>query len=196
MITEDQLELLLEEQKRRPGELLGKVAESLGFINDEQLAQALAEQMGMRVVNLGELKIAARRAGENHRADGPNVPRGADRVCRQHAHRWRCAIRKSSPFATSCARFLGYDIKAMVATERDVLKALEKFYASGTESVESLVSDMEDDEELRSAAEAMDTDGPLDLTSVEAMADSAPVRKLLNMVLLDGHPRPCQRLAL
>ena len=48
MITEDQLELLLEEQKRRPGELLGKVAEALGFINDDQLAQALAEQMGMR----------------------------------------------------------------------------------------------------------------------------------------------------
>ena len=30
----------------------------------------------------------------------------------------------------------------------------------------------------------MDSDGPVDLTSVEAMADSAPVRKLLNMVLL------------
>ena len=80
--------------------------------------------------------------------------------------------------------FFGYDIKAMVATEAAVLKALEKFYATGTESVESLVSDMEEDDELRKAAEAMDTDGPLDLTSVEAMADSAPVRKLLNMVLL------------
>ena len=71
----------------------------------------------------------------------------------------------------------------MVATEAAVLKR-GKFYASGTESVESLVSDMEEDENFSRAAEAMDADGPLDLTSVEAMADSAPVRKLLNMVLL------------
>src|SRR5262245_26159095 len=56
-ITEEQLEMLLEEQKRRSGELLGKVAESLGYISDEQLAQALGEQMGMRVVNLGETTL-------------------------------------------------------------------------------------------------------------------------------------------
>ena len=34
MITEDQLETLLEEQKRRPGDLLGKVAESLGYLTE------------------------------------------------------------------------------------------------------------------------------------------------------------------
>jgi type IV pilus assembly protein PilB len=65
-----------------------------------------------------------------------------------------------------------------------VQKALAKFYATGSESVESLVSDMEADDDLREAAEAAEAEGALDLTSVEAMADSAPVRKLLNMVLL------------
>ena len=29
-ITDDQLEMLLDEQRRRPGELLGKLAESMG----------------------------------------------------------------------------------------------------------------------------------------------------------------------
>jgi type IV pilus assembly protein PilB len=183
MITEDQLELLLEEQKRRPGELLGKVAEALGFINDDQLAQALAEQMGMRVVNLGELKVP------------PDV---LAKITEPMAQMYRVVPIEFADNTLTVAMcdpqkltirdelrtFLGYDVKAMVATEAAMLKALEKFYASGTESVESLVSDMEEDEELRRAAEAMDTDGPLDLTSVEAMADSAPVRKLLNMVLL------------
>jgi type IV pilus assembly protein PilB len=183
MIAEDQLELLLEEQKRRPGELLGKVAEALGFINDDQLSQALAEQMGMRVVNLGELKVP------------PDV---LAKITEPMAQMYRVVPIEFSDNTLTVAMcdpqkltildelrtFLGYDIKAMVATEGAVMKALEKFYASGTESVESLVSDMEEDEELRRAAEAMDTDGPLDLTSIEAMADSAPVRKLLNMVLL------------
>jgi type IV pilus assembly protein PilB len=79
---------------------------------------------------------------------------------------------------------LGYNIKAMVATEREVIKALERYYASGTESVESIVADLEADEELAAAAEAVSGEGPIDLTSAEALADSAPVRKLLNMVLL------------
>jgi type IV pilus assembly protein PilB len=183
MITEDQLELLLEEQKRRPGELLGKVAESLGYITEEQLAQALAEQMSMRVVPLGELTLA------------PDV---LARITEPMAQLYRvipiefeddtltiamCDPQKLT-IRDELRTLLGYDIKAMVATERDVERALEKFYASGTESVESLVSNMEDDAELREAAEALGREGPMDLTSVEAMADSEPVRKLLNMVLL------------
>jgi type IV pilus assembly protein PilB len=43
---------------------------------------------------------------------------------------------------------------------------------------------MEEDEELSAASAALGREGPIDLTSVEALADSAPVRKLLNMVLL------------
>jgi type IV pilus assembly protein PilB len=50
--------------------------------------------------------------------------------------------------------------------------------------VESLVHDMDTDEDLAAAASAVSAEGPIDLTSVEALADSAPVRKLLNMVLL------------
>jgi type IV pilus assembly protein PilB len=182
-ITDDQLELLLEEQKRRPGELLGKVAETLGYVTEEQLAQALAEQMGMRVVNLGEMNIA------------PDV---IAKVTEPMAQLYRvvpiefeenmltvamCDPQKLT-IRDELRTLLGYDIKAMVATERDVLKAIGRFYAASGESVESLVADMEEDEALKKAAAAMEGDGPLDLTSVEAMADSAPVRKLLNMVLL------------
>lgn len=182
-ITDDQLELLLEEQKRRPGELLGKVAETLGYVTEEQLAQALAEQMGMRVVNLGELNIA------------PDV---IAKVTEPMAQLYRVVpieFEENTLTIAMCdpqkltirdelRTLLGYEIKAMVATERDVLKAVGRFYAASSESVESLVADLEDDEALKRAAEAMEGDGPLDLTSVEAMADSAPVRKLLNMVLL------------
>jgi type IV pilus assembly protein PilB len=182
LITEDQLETLLEEQKRRPGELLGKVAESLGYINEEQLAQALAEQMSMRVVNLADMTIE---------------PEVLARVTEPMAQLYRvipiefeddtltiamCDPQKLS-IRDELRTLLGYDIKARVATERDVVKALEQYYASGSESVESLVADLEDDQKLKDAAGAVD-DGPLDLTSVEAMADSEPVRKLLNMVLL------------
>ena len=56
-ITDDQLETLLEEQSQQPGQLLGKVAESQSLINEEQLAQALAEQFGMQVIHLADTVI-------------------------------------------------------------------------------------------------------------------------------------------
>jgi type IV pilus assembly protein PilB len=54
----------------------------------------------------------------------------------------------------------------------------------GGESVETLIADMEQDDDLQAAVAAIESDETLDLTSVEALAESAPVRKLLNMVLL------------
>ncbi len=57
-ITDDQLQLLLEEQQQQPGALLGKLAEDMALITDEQLAQALAEQQGMRVVTLSEMTLS------------------------------------------------------------------------------------------------------------------------------------------
>jgi type IV pilus assembly protein PilB len=79
---------------------------------------------------------------------------------------------------------LGYDIHICVATEPEIQKVIEKVYSADNESVESLVEDLEADNELAAAAAAAGKEGVTDLTSVEALAESAPVRKLLNMVLL------------
>jgi len=182
-INDEQLELLLEEQQQRPGELIGKVAESMGLITDEQLAQALAEQMGMQVVSLGDLVIAQ---------DVLNyITEPMAQLYRIVPISFRndvltiamCDPQKLS-ILDELRNFLGYDVRSVVATERDVLAALDRYYASGSESVEGLVASMEEDSDLAAAGSALDKDGPIDLTSVEALADSAPVRKLLNMVLL------------
>jgi len=182
-ITDDQLEALLEEQSQQPGQLLGKVAESQGLVNEEQLAQALAEQFGMQVIHLADTVIP------------PNVLNLVTETMAQMYRIVPVSFRDNTLTIALCdpqnlaiqdelRTFLGYEIRAVVATERDILKALDRFYAASGESVESLVHDMDEDEELAAAAEAIDSDGPIDLTSVEALADSAPVRKLLNMVLL------------
>ena len=181
-ITDEQLEELLEEQQQHPGQLLGKIAESQGLINEEQLAQALAEQWGMQVIHLADTVVP------------PNV---LNLVTDSMAQMYRIvpiSFKDNTLTIALCdpqnlsiqdelRTFLGYEIRAVVATERDILKALDRYYAA-QESVESLVSDMDSDEDLAAAAEAVNAEGPIDLTSVEALADSAPVRKLLNMVLL------------
>ncbi|HEX3726367.1 MAG TPA: ATPase, T2SS/T4P/T4SS family [Pirellulales bacterium] len=182
-ITDDQLEELLGEQQQHPGQLLGKLAESQGLINEEQLAQALAEQWGMQVIHLGDTVVP------------PNVLNLVTETMAQLYRIVPVSFRDNVLTIAVCdpqnlsiqdelRTFLGYEIRSVVATERDILKALDRYYAASGESVESLVQDMDQDEVLAAAAMAAGKEGPIDLTSVEALADSAPVRKLLNMVLL------------
>ncbi len=80
--------------------------------------------------------------------------------------------------------FLGYNIRVVVTTESAMMSALERYYGESNESVESIVLALEDDAELAAAAAGISADGPINLDDVTALADSAPVRKLLNMVLL------------
>jgi type IV pilus assembly protein PilB len=80
--------------------------------------------------------------------------------------------------------FLGYDIHLVVATERDLQKAMGKYYAEESESFEKVVQKVTEDAALAAAAEALTMAGPTDLAKAEEVIDSAPVRKLLNMVLL------------
>ena len=79
--------------------------------------------------------------------------------------------------------FLGCDIQLIIATERDVMQTIERYFDSDSESVEKLVAELANDDELKSAIAAMESD-KFNITDAEALADSAPVRKLLNMVLL------------
>ncbi|MCA9100121.1 MAG: Flp pilus assembly complex ATPase component TadA [Planctomycetales bacterium] len=182
-IPDEQLELLLEEQQQRPGELIGKVAIDMGLVTEEQLAQALAEQMGMQVINLADVVVP---------------PEVLSHVTETMANLYRIipvSFRDGTLTVAMCdpqklsvldelRNFLGFEVRAVVATDADVQNALERYYAEAGESVEDLVGEMEDDADLASAVEALSSGGPIDLTSVEALADSAPVRKLLNMVLL------------
>ncbi|MDZ4658590.1 MAG: ATPase, T2SS/T4P/T4SS family [Bythopirellula sp.] len=181
-VSDEQLELLVEEQEQRPGQLLGQVAMDMGLINDDQLAQALGEQMSLRTVALGDLTI---------------TPETLSKVTEPMAQMYRIVpiefdgdtltVAMCDPQNLSVQdelrTFLGYNIRVVVATEPAVLAALDRYYGESSESVESIVSDLENDKDLAAAVAAAEGNS-VDLASVEAMADSAPVRKLLNMVLL------------
>jgi type IV pilus assembly protein PilB len=181
-ISDEQLEVLLEEQEQRPHELLGQIAVGMNFITDEQLAQALAEQLGLQAISLADLVIT------------PDVLSQVTDVMAQMYKIVPISFRDDILTVAMCEpqkfqildelrTFLGYDVRAVVATEVDINKALDRYYSSA-ESVEQLIDSMNEDQELAKAAELAGRANAFDLTSVEALADSAPVRKLLNMVLL------------
>jgi type IV pilus assembly protein PilB len=182
-IDDDQLEMLLEEQQQQPGEKIGKIAEEMGLITDDQLAQALAEQMNLQVMNLAEAQIP---------------PEVLDQISETMAQLYHVipvqfedgtlTVATAEPQNLSVAdelrTFLGHTIRLVVTSDREIKQCLDRYYNAAGESVESIISALEEDEELLKQAEALASDGAIDLTGAEALADSAPVRKLLNMVLL------------
>ncbi len=181
-ITDEQLEVILDEQQQRPGALLGKIAEDMGLITDEQLSQALAEQLGMQTVQLGDVQLP------------PDV---LEKITETMAQMYRIVpvhfdgdtltVATCDPqnltIQDELRTFLGYSIRMVVATEREILAAIDKHYSSDLDTFERVVADLATDEELFAAASKL-TGDKFNLTDAEALADSAPVRKLLNMVLL------------
>ncbi len=184
-LDDQQLDLLVDEQKQHPGKLLGRVAMDMGLIDEEKLAQALAEQMLLQVVVAHEVSIdkkvlamVTEPMAQMYRI----IPIGFD----EDTNTLSVAMCDPQNLGTQdeLRTFLGCNIRTLVATESSINAGLERYYGENTESVESLVESLEADTELAAAAAALGQEGPIDLTSVEALADSAPVRKLLNMVLL------------
>ncbi len=182
-IDDDQLEMLLEEQQEnRPNELLGKIAESLGMVTEEQVAQALAEQMGMQTFALSDAVIP---------------PEVLNYITEPMAQLYRIipiAFKDDTLTIAMCdpqklqildelRNFLGYDVRAVVTTETEIQQALDRYYST-VENLSSIIEDIKDDDALTAAASALEREGPIDIGSVEELVDSAPVRKLLNMVLL------------
>ncbi|MDR1485135.1 MAG: Flp pilus assembly complex ATPase component TadA [Planctomycetaceae bacterium] len=183
-ITEEQLELLLEEHLQRHNEMIGQTAISMGYLTDEQVANALSEQLGLQVIVLSDMTIQ------------PEVLQHLTEPMAQLYKVIPVSFRNDILTVAMCEpqnimtldelrNFLGYEIRAVVATPKEIKTAIDRYYASDVESVESLIADMERDKALKDAAAAIDQ-GTVDLASIEALSESAPVRKLLNMVFLLG----------
>ena len=181
-ITDEQLQLLLEEQQQQPGALLGKIAEDMTLITDEQLAQALGEQMGMKVVTLGDSPIPKELLEKL-----TDVMAQLYRVVPVKFDGNRLTVATCDPqnltVQDELRTFLGLDIEMVVATEREIKATIDRFYSPESLSVEKIIADLNADEELFEAANKLQGD-KFDLDGAEALADSAPVRKLLNLVLL------------
>jgi type IV pilus assembly protein PilB len=181
-ITDEQLQLLLEEQQQQPGALLGKLAEDMALITDEQLAQALGEQMGMKVVTLGDSPIPKELLEKL-----TDVMAQLYRVVPVKFDGNRLTVATCDPqnltVQDELRTFLGLDIEMVVATEREIKATIDRFYSPESLSVEKIIADLNADEELFEAANKLQGD-KFDLDGAEALADSAPVRKLLNLVLL------------
>ncbi len=182
-LDEEALWKVLEEQKRSENEPIGKVAVRLGLVNEDQVLKALGEQLGMKVVRLGEMTLPAELTdlvNETMASAFKIVPMSQSKKDKSLT----VALAEPQNPATidSLRSFLGVDIKGVIAGETEVLKAIERLYAGKQESIGDVVKAIEADKGLNQYSNR--NENTIDLELIEEMAEAAPVRKLLNMVLL------------
>ncbi|MCY2964489.1 MAG: ATPase, T2SS/T4P/T4SS family [Planctomycetota bacterium] len=176
-INEDQLWDVLEEQKKSPGEVIGQVAVRIGLVTEAQLSEALAEQWGMQVINLKETTIPPK-VLELVPETMASIYKIMPVSLKNNVLTVAMADPQNIAALDDLRNFLGYDVRGAVASPADVQAAIERYYADRQESIEDVISSLELDEDDDA------NQGGYDLSSIEEMADAAPIRKLLNMVLL------------
>ncbi|QEH38161.1 Type II/IV secretion system protein [Aquisphaera giovannonii] len=182
-LDEEGLWKALEEQKRSSNELLGKVAVRLGLVKEEQVLKALGEQLGMKVMKLADTTIPAEMTelvNESMATAYKVVPVSQNK--KDKSVTVAMAEPQNPSTIDSLRMFLGVDVKGAIASEADVMSAIERLYAGHQESIQDVVKQIESDKGL--SAFANRNQNTIDLEAIEEMAEAAPVRKLLNMVLL------------
>ena len=182
-LDEDGLWKVIEEQKRSDNELIGKVATRLGLASEDQVLKALGEQLGMKVVRLGEMTIPSELTdlvNETMASSFKVVPLSQNK--KDKSIQVAMAEPQNPATLDSIKQFLGVEIKGVIAAESDVLAAISRLYAGKQESIQDVVKQIELDKGLSQFQNR--NENTIDLEAIEEMAEAAPVRKLLNMVLL------------
>jgi type IV pilus assembly protein PilB len=182
-LDEDALWKVLEEQKRSDGELIGKVATKMGLVSEDQVLKALGEQFGMKVVRLGEMAVAGELTdlvNETMATSFKIVPISQNK--KDKSVTVAMADPRDPATLESIRSFIGVDVKGVIAAESDVMAAITRLYAGKQESIQDVVKQIENDKGLAQFQNR--NENTIDLEAIEEMAEAAPVRKLLNMVLL------------
>lgn len=179
-IDEGQLWDLLEHAKQN-GIKLGQAGIARGLISETQLMQALAEQFNLKLLNAEELKPTSEALTK--------VPETMSSVYKVlplvYADNILTVALGDPAFLPSLddlRSFAGVNqVVACLAPQAAIDDVLSKCYQGKEESIMDIINSLQDDESLSGPRRS---ETSIDLDSMVEQADAAPVRKLLNMVML------------
>ncbi len=148
-LDEETLWKVIEEQKRSGSDLLGKVAVRMGLVKEDQVLKALGEQLGMKVVKLADITIPAELTelvNESMATAYKIVPVSQNK--KDKSLTVAMAEPQNPSTLDSLKMFLSTEVKGAIATEADVMAAIERLYAGHHESIQDVVKQIEEDKGL------------------------------------------------
>ncbi|MCM8765925.1 MAG: type II secretion system ATPase GspE [Candidatus Omnitrophica bacterium] len=173
VITPEQLDAGLKEHKKTK-EFLGLTLVKMGFVKEEELLPVLSKQLGIPYVRIKELKI-----------DSEII----NRVPAKFASHYKLmplrmengtlVIAVTDPLdihtIDDIKLLLGYDVKPVLAGEKDILEAIKKYYGVGAGTVEKMME--------KTAVEEEEKVTEVVTEEVEELAEDASVIKFVNQLL-------------
>ncbi len=183
-LSRDKVHECLKIQSQRQGVKIGQIFLELGLIDEFQLQMALAAQRGMEYVSLDGVdippdvveKVPAQMAKTYH-----IVPIEYNR----EKNELTVALDSPDNFRATddLSTLMGFKVTAKI-TDRDVLEsALTKYYETQDENITELIDEIQGDSFL---AEFEGRNQSIDLDELKELSESNPVKKLLNLVLLQA----------
>lgn len=186
VLTRDKVHECLKIQQQRDNNKrkLGEILLELGLVNEEELGVALAGQRGMEFVKLDADEIPSDVIAY--------VPAQMARTYRiipleYDKRRNELTVALDSPdnfrATDDLSTLMGFTVTARVTDPASLENALNKYYAGKEESINELIGEIEEDTAL---TEFRGRDASIDLEELKELAESNPVKKLLNLVLLQA----------
>ncbi len=183
-LRRSQVQEALDIQKTQRGPI-GSILIELGYINAEDLQLALGAQNGMESVDLGKVDIAPEviAAMTSQMATTYRVI-----PFEMNADRRELSLAMDNPdnfqATDDLKTMLGYNIKAYLCSAADLEKSLNRYYPeTEQESIVGIIGELSDDADLAKFNGRGDS---IDLAEIKEMIELNPVKKLLNLVLLQA----------
>ncbi|MFH1746699.1 MAG: ATPase, T2SS/T4P/T4SS family [Planctomycetota bacterium] len=183
-VTRAQVSEALELQKKQRGPL-GQLLIEMGFVEEQDIHLALAAQVGMESITLSNIDIDKNvvdlipaQMAQTYRI----VPTDYD----AESNTLEVALASPDNFhATDDLKTLmGFNVVARITSADDMAEALNRYYPEeSAETINDLINELGTDEDLAKYAGRGES---IDLDELREMAESNPVKKLVNLVLLQA----------
>jgi len=178
IITQEQLDKALEEQKRTKKKL-GTILIERGFVDEKTLNDFLSKQYGVESIDLSSIEISKdviKKVPAQIAKKYILIPVGVEN------NRLKVAI--SDPtniFAIDEVRFVtGMNVVPLFSNERAIVRAIDKYYGTSTE-LEELADSLE--EYSRDVDVIKEEEDEIDVDQLEKSAEEEPIVKLANTIL-------------
>ena len=185
VLNREKIHDCLKVQAQRQGVQIGKIFLELGLVDEGQLQMALAAQRGMEYVNLDGVEIPADVVEK--------VPAQMARTyhivpIEYNSQRNELAVALDNPenfrATDDLSTLMGFKVTAKITDPDALEKALTKYYETqADENINELIDEIQGDSFL---AEFEGRSTSIDLDELKELSESNPVKKLLNLVLLQA----------
>lgn len=183
-LTRTQVGEALNIQKKNPGPI-GQILVELGYVEESDVQIALAAQVGMEPVDLNKMDVPKEVLAL--------VPAKVAHTYKIIPIDYEPSTKTLSIAMDNPANFqatddlktlMGLAIRPFLSNPDDVAAGLNKYYPEDqAESISDLIGELADDEDLAKFEGRGDS---IDLEELKEAAESNPVKKLLNLVLLQA----------